>query len=109
MSIEHDDTGPPKDTDGPPDIHRLGRRYPQTPMPSDFDEEVDEHPGVSRWQQALIVLGVALLVGHLWTVWTIRTDMNAVMYHLNEVSHQNRHMTRLLQSQQAVKWQIVPS
>lgn len=77
-------------------------------MPSEY-EEVVESPVYSRWYQALLVLAAALTVAHLWTVWTIRADMNFVMHHLDEVTQQNKHMTQLLHTQRQVTWQIVPS
>jgi hypothetical protein len=110
------DDGPPKDTseqDGPPDIQRLRQRYPDTPMPHDYDEESDEiedtpQPPSKLLEQALLMLFIAIAIAHLWTIWTLRADINIVMQFQQEITHQNKHIAELLHTQHQVKWQIVP-
>ena len=109
------DDGPPKDiqdNDDPPEIHRLSRRYPDTPMPdgyeadSESEEESAEKP--KFLEQALMVLFIAIAIAHLWTIWTLRADINIVMQFQQEITHQNKHIAELLHSQHQVKWQIIP-
>ena len=109
--------GPP--TDSPPDITSSisGRRYPDTPMPNypeDEDEEFEDSasdipPRNSLFDNAIQVLFIAIAIAHLWTVWTLRADMNIMMQFQKELGQQNKHITDLLHNQHQVKWQIVPS
>jgi hypothetical protein len=112
--------------DGPPttthDIQQSnnGRQYPNTPMPKyqddnydadsddDSDTESDRQPKNSLFESAIKVLFIAIAVAHLWTVWTLRADMNIMMQFQNEIGQQNKHITDLLHNQHQVKWQIVP-
>ncbi|MDA7838955.1 hypothetical protein N9A45_01310 [bacterium] len=109
------DDGPPTDiVDQPPSENgrHQSRMYPETPMPSQFEDdfEVEEHDtSQSFFGSSLKVLFIALAVAHLWTVWTMRTDMNITLQFLREITQQNKHMTDLLHNQHQVKWQIVPS
>ena len=111
-----DDGPPPRnlpETDGPPDIQRLRQRYPDTPMPTDYDDESDtseespQRPS-KMLEQTLLVLFIAIAIAHLWTIWTLRADINIVMQFQQEITHQNKHIAELLHSQHQVKWQIVP-
>jgi len=110
--------GPPP-TDSPPDITLPlpNRRYPDTPMPSfqddgydaDSDTESEIPPKSSLFESAIKVLCIAIAVAHLWTVWTLRADMNIMMQFQKELGQQNKHITDLLHNQHQVKWQIVPT
>lgn len=112
--------GPPP-TDSPPDITSpiSGRRYPDTPMPnfeedgydgdSDTDAEYEKPAKHSFYESAIKVLFIAIAIAHLWTVWTLRADMNIMMQFQKEIGQQNKHITDLLHNQHQVKWQIVPS
>lgn len=109
------DDGPPKDTDmnnqrDSETPSYMSQRYADTPMPTDFEDE-DEHPTKSSIfsSQAFHVLVFALIVAHLWTIWTLRTDMNIVMQYQQDAAAQNKHIASLLHTQHQVKWQIVPS
>lgn len=110
------DDGPPRDNaevDSPPDIQRIRQRYPDTPMPHDYDgesdlsEETTQRP-YKMLEQTLLVLFIAIAIAHLWTIWTLRADINIVMQFQQEITHQNKHIAELLHSQHQVKWQIVP-
>ena len=119
------ETGPPKFDEGrdsPPDItstNLSGRSYPETPMPTQYEEEDDyegnydeesKHSEKSNFfENALKILFVAIAVTHLFTVWTLRADINIIMQYQNELAQQNKHITDLLHNQHQVKWQIVPS
>ena len=111
--------GPPP-TDSPPDITSPlpNRRYPDTPMPNFQDdgydadsdtEEMDKSLNNSLFESAIKVLFIAIAVAHLWTVWTLRADMNIMMQFQKELGQQNKHITDLLHNQHQVKWQIVPT
>jgi len=115
--------GPPS-TDSPPDMTSStnGRQYPNTPMPNfqeedydyDSDTESADQPKKSDnenslFDSAIKALFVAIVVAHLWTVWTVRADMNIMMQFQTEIGQQIKHITDLLHNQHQVKWQIVPS
>ena len=107
--------GPPS-TDSPPDITSSisGRQYPDTPMPNfheydaDSDTDSDSQPNNSLFGNAIKILCIAIAIAHLWTVWTLRADMNIMMQFQKEIGQQNKHITDLLHNQHQVKWQIVP-
>lgn len=118
------DTGPPKFDEGrdsPPDItstNLSGRSYPETPMPNQYEEEDDYEENYEEskystksnfFENALKVLFIAIAIAHLFTVWTLRADINIIMQYQNELAQQNKHITELLHNQHQVKWQIVPS
>lgn len=108
---------PPMDSDLddlPEQNSNSNRQYPRTPMPNQFDDDVsdagsDESSGSGIWSTSLKVLFIAIAIAHLWTVWTVRTDMNILMQFLREITQQNKHITDLLHNQHQVKWQIVPT
>ena len=105
-------------TDSPPDITLsiAGRQYPDTPMPNfqepdydaDSDTDSDSQPNNSLFESAIKMLFIAIAIAHLWTVWTLRADMNIMMQFQKEIGQQNKHITDLLHNQHQVKWQIVP-
>ena len=107
---------PPMDSDLddlPEQNSNSNRQYPRTPMPADFDDDVsdigsDESSG-PYLEYITKVLFIAIAIAHLWTVWTMRTDMNILMQFLREITQQNKHITDLLHNQHQVKWQIVPT
>lgn len=104
------DDGPPRDSDVEDTTPRLTRQYPQTPMPGDDESEPDTiSESGSTFHGALKVLIIAIAIAHLWTVWTLRTDMNIMMQYLNEIAQQNKHITGVLHNQHQVRWQIVPT
>ena len=93
-----------------------GRQYPNTPIPNfeeddydDLDTESVDQPNNSLFESAIKVLFIAIAIAHLWTVWTLRADMNIMMQFQKEIGQQNKHITDLLHNQHQVKWQIVPS
>tara|TARA_B000000441_G_C21578904_1_gene253130 strand:- start:220 stop:564 length:345 start_codon:yes stop_codon:yes gene_type:complete len=112
------DEGPPVGRDSPPDITgpRLSRRYPDTPMPGDPEEDSEDYSEsepdtkeTSLFDNALKMVFIAIAITHLWTIWTLRTDLNIMMQFLKEITQQNIHITDLLHNQHQVKWQIVPT
>lgn len=104
---------PPMDEelDTPPEITSgISRQYPATPMPSQFHDDMSEgDDSPTRMGMSVKILIIAIAIAHLWTVWTLRADMNIVMQFLKEITQQNKHVTDLLHNQHQVKWQIVPS
>jgi hypothetical protein len=106
------DDAPPRDTiemeDSPPDIQRLRQRYPDTPMPYEDESEGQAAPPSKMLEQTLLILFIAIAIAHLWTIWTLRADINIVMQFQQEITHQNKHIAELLHSQHQVQWQIVP-
>ena len=113
--------GPPINSeDSPPDIDEIsGRQYPETPMPNnykddeeydnnDYEEETQNANKLDLFENTLKVLFIAIAVAHLFTVWTLRADINIIMQYQNELAQQNKHITELLHNQHQVKWQIVP-
>lgn len=91
-------------------------KYAATPMPDsdsydgDADSDVDEtEKDSSLFSNTLYVLFIAIAVAHLWTVWTLRTDINIVLEYQKEHASQYRHITSLLQNMKQVQWQIVPA
>ena len=112
------DDGPPTDiVDTPPSEngHRQSRMYPETPMPSHFENDYEDTSSEASDNQSSIfgsslkILFIAIAIAHLWTVWTLRTDMNITLQFLREITQQNKHITDLLHNQHQVKWQIVPT
>jgi len=113
-----DDDGPPPttDRDSPPDItDGIRSRYPETPMPTHFHDDSSDTGSDERvessavYETSMKVLFIAIAIAHLWTVWTLSTDMNIMMQFLRELTQQNKHITDLLHNQHQVKWQIVPT
>ena len=113
MMIKMSDAPPMDDElDTPPEITSgISRQYPETPMPNHFADDASEQDESSHsvLGTSMKVLLFAIAIAHLWTVWTLRADMNIVMQFLQEITQQNKHITDLLHNQHQVKWQIVPS
>lgn len=121
MTIIMSDDAPPTGTDAPPTgtlhTHGIKGAYPQyaeTPMPDhdgyDADSDADEgEKETSVYSGTLYVLFIAIAIAHLWTVWTLRTDINIVLEYQKEHALQYKHITSLLQNMKQVQWQIVPA
>ena len=91
-------------------------QYAETPMPAhdgydgDADSDADEcEKETSVYSGTLYVLFIAIAIAHLWTVWTLRTDINIVLEYQKEHALQYKHITLLLQNMKQVQWQIVPA
>lgn len=104
-----EDEGPPMSEDeGPPmnDETRPQRQYPDTPMPR-HEEPFIETESNPFFGNAMLLFFVALAVGHFWTVRALQTDVNIVQMYQQEHIEQYKHMVRLLENMQQVKWQMV--
>jgi hypothetical protein len=110
------DDGPPK---GSSSTHNMKGGYPQyaeTPMPEngyDGDDDSESELGSSvktgLFSNTLQILFIAIAIAHLWTVWTVRADINIVLEYQKEHAQQYVHITKLLQNMKQIQWQIVPS
>lgn len=95
------------DEEGPP----IGRKYPETPMPTHEEPERDDEevPTSSFWNNSILLLFIAIAFGHFWTVMALQADVNIIMAYQQEHVGQYKHMVDLLENMQQVKWQMVPS
>ena len=82
-------------------------------MPDGYDGDDDSELGSSAntglFSNTLQVLFIAIAIAHLWTVWTLRADINIVLEYQKEHAQQYVHITKLLQNMKQVQWQIVPA
>jgi len=113
--------GPPRSTESPPDITNTRyQRYPETPMPAnntvdddtseaDQDEEASQDSSSSLLTQAMTIAVGAMLIAHIWSLWTLRTDVNIIMSYQREHVQQYQHIAHLLQNMHQVKWQMIPA
>ena len=70
-----DDGGPP--IGNTEEMHMVDNhpRYPNTPEHSHIED-------VPTYSNAFIMVSIAITIAHLWTIWTLRTDINIIMeYH----------------------------
>jgi|TARA_B110000977_G_scaffold201668_1_gene297623 hypothetical protein len=102
--LDNDDLVSSDNDDQPP----IGRQYPETPRPTHAETIVDtENPTI--YSSTLVVVCIAIAIAHLWTIWTLRTDINIVMEHHKENLQQYTHISTLLQNMQQVQWRMVPA
>ena len=106
------------DSESPPPMTSLRRRYPETPMPTDENDEDDlphhEEPeketSESRFfENFMFILFVGIAIAHFWTVWALQADVNILMEYQKEHASQYKHVIKLLESMHQVKWQMVPT
>tara|TARA_B110001450_G_scaffold254094_2_gene278812 strand:- start:715 stop:1047 length:333 start_codon:yes stop_codon:yes gene_type:complete len=108
------DDGPPTDGHTPTSSKGRQRGYPETPMPYDGDDDTDSEIDVAEatkgsfFNNAFAVLAAAVMVAHLWTVWTLRADINIVLAYQEENSQQYKYIIDLLQNMKP-QYQIVPA
>lgn len=105
------DDGPPK---GSASTHNMKGGYPkyaETPMPDNGydDSESDEAANTGLFSNTLQILFIAIAIAHLWTVWTLRADINIVLEYQKEHAQQYVHIAKLLQNMKQIQWQIVPA
>lgn len=108
---------PPRATESPRDMSDPRYpRYADTPMPDNTVVPDDISEGEDNAQQsptlltqAMTMAIVAMLLAHLWSLWTLRTDINIIMSYQREHVQQYQHIAHLLQNMHQVKWQMVPS
>lgn len=112
--------GPPRITELPPDMATPRYpRYAETPMPdnnamdddtsqADEDQEAIQESSSFLTQAMTIAVG-AMLLAHLWSLWTLRTDINIIMSYQREHVQQYQHIAHLLQNMHQVKWQMIPA
>ena len=114
------DDGPPPITDAT--SKNLSGNYPKyahVPIGAqaeddyayDADSETDESSPEknSLYKTSMYVLLCAIAIAHVWTIYTLRTDMNIVLAHQEEISHQYKHIIQMLQKHTISQWQIVPA
>lgn len=109
------------DEDAPPisgSQTKLGSwpKYPETPMPDNSSEQEydeDEQPSSqthsSLFENAILTLCIGICIAHLFTIWTLRADLNIILQYQTEHVAQYKHITHLLESKQQLQWQIVPA
>jgi len=86
-------------------------RYAETPMP--YDADTDSEPDTealsgSMFPNAAVCAMIAILVIHMWTVWTMRADVNIVLAYQKEHVQQYKHIIELLQNMKP-QFQIIPA
>lgn len=97
-----DDGGPP--IGNTEEMHMVDNhpRYPNTPEHSHIED-------VPTYSNAFIMVSIAITIAHLWTIWTLRTDINIIMEYHKENIQQYTHISTLLQNMQQVQWRMVPA
>jgi hypothetical protein len=109
------DDGPPKGDSSICNMKGGYPKYAETPMPDgydgddDSDSELGSSASTGLFSNTLQVLFIAIAIAHLWTVWTLRADINIVLEYQKEHAQQYVHITKLLQNMKQVQWQIVPA
>lgn len=109
------DDGPPKGDSSIRNMKGVYPKYAETPMPDaydgddDSDSELGSSANTALFSNTLQVLFIAIAIAHLWTVWTLRADINIVLEYQKEHAQQYVHITKLLQNMKQVQWQIVPA
>ena len=102
--MQDDDDGPPTQMSTEP-LNMRARRYPET---TDHSHTEDlEEPGL--FKNMLIIACIAIGLAHVWTMWTLRADVNIIMAYHKENAQQTAHISTLLQNMQQVQWQMVPT
>jgi len=107
-----DESGPPVTTDTTRGIKGKYPKYPTTPMPTyddDQESETGDETGEDTQVRSFYSSAFIMFVAHMWTVWTLRADINIVLAYQKEHVQQYTHMTTLLQNMKRVQWQIVPA
>jgi hypothetical protein len=107
------------ETESPPPMTTLRRRYPETPMPTEEDndeedniylEEPEGEATESRFfENVMFFIFVGIAIAHFWTVWALQADVNILMEYQKEHANQYKHMIKLLETMRQVKWQMVPA
>jgi len=98
-------SGPPLDTDLQEDDQeddQTYRQYPTTPL----------HNGTTPKplpiaEICIFSIVLAIIVAHLWTVWSMRADVNIMMAQQKEIQQQISHITKLVETMHTVRWRIV--
>ena len=72
-------------------------------------EDFESIPKNNGFSHALQVILIAIAVALVWSVWTIRADMNILLAYQKEHVQQYTHISKLLQNMKQVQWQIVPA
>jgi hypothetical protein len=121
------DDAPPLNTTMNTEHRNITTSYPQYPhVPIGREAEDDEDNedftykddedftykdanSSSFYKSGIYMLIIAMAIAHIWTVYTLRTDMNIVLAHQEEKSQQYKHIIQLLQKHTVAQWQIVPA
>lgn len=108
-----EDSGPPITSSSDQKLSGSYPQYADTPMPYDDDEQDEEEEDIQNtsgvFYNAVTMLAIAIAIAHLWTVWTLRADINIVLAYQKEHAQQYSHIISLLQNMKQVQWQIVPA
>jgi len=99
--------GPPIGTTSPKSMTGNYPKYAETPMT--YSEEEEEEPKTSLFYNAYHIAFIAMVITLVWSVLTIRADMNIVLAYQKEHVQQYSYILKLLQGMKQVQWQIVPA
>ena len=99
---------PPIGTTSPKSMTGNYPKYAETPM-SYSEEDVEEEPKTSFFYNAYHVAFITMVITLVWSVLTIRADMNIVLAYQKEHVQQYSYILKLLQGMKQVQWQIVPA
>jgi len=98
------DDAPPLDTElqEEDDESRTYRQYPTTPLHNDTIPKP-----LPLTEICIFSILLAIIVAHLWTVWSMRADVNIMMVRQKETQQQISHITKLVETMHTVRWRIV--
>jgi len=107
-----DDDAPPTGKSTPQTMEGTYPRYAETPMPG-YDGDTDSEPDTEGSNfglipNAMICVLVAIMAVHMWTVWTMRADVNILLAYQKEHAQQYKHIIELLQNMKP-QFQIIPA
>lgn len=112
------------DDSHPPISGLRQRRYPNTPMPNQIDQDDDEdsfedlprheepeddHVKSRLCENIMFFILVTIAIAYFWTVSTLRTDVNILVQYQKEHVDQYKYISKLLENMHQVKWQMVPA
>lgn len=84
-------------------------QYAETPMPYENESEPDiEATNVGLIPNAMICILIAIMAVHVWTVWTMRADVNILLAYQKEHAQQYKHIISLVQNMKP-QFQIIPA
>lgn len=103
--MDDSDDGPPMGS-SPEQLHRSENhpRYPETPGHSHRENQQS-----NNYSTTFLVVCLAIAIAHLGALWTLRTDINALLEYHKESRQQYTHLSTLLQNMQVVQWRMVPA
>tara|TARA_B110000971_G_C20017372_1_gene504611 strand:- start:1337 stop:1663 length:327 start_codon:yes stop_codon:yes gene_type:complete len=103
------DDGPPRDTDfetesneSDEDIAEVRRRYPETPIHNGTTPKA-----LPIAEICMVTTLLAVIVAHLWTVYSMRADLSILTVNQQETQQQISHIAKLVETMHQVRWRIV--